>query len=176
MNENTAVDFNNPEAIEAELAADVAAESTAAAPKAPKEKKPKIVKVSYVADRDIKAGETITFDYELPASMRTRGQLLGIALEDMTDDQLRIEYRNANSVHYKTAKAGRDATKAAARLDKVKAELQKRGITVGTRGSAPRATKLDAKTIAAAIMSGKVSVADVQALLDAATEAQPAEA
>ena len=158
------VDFNNPEAIESELAA---AESTETA-KAPKEKKPakpRMIKVTYTADHDIKAGETIEFEYEVPKAER-RGQVVGIPLEEMTDDQLKIEYRNANSVHYKTVKAGRDASMAKERLDACKAEMDKRGIAPTGRGGA----KLDAETIAAAIKSGKVSAADIQALLDAASE------
>jgi len=161
--QNTAVDFSNPAAIEEELAAATAENPETT--KAPKEKKPRTIKVTYTADRDIKAGETIEFDYVLPKAER-RGQVVGIPLEEMTDDQLKIEYRNANSVHYKTVKAGRDATKAKERLDACKAEMDKRGIAPTGRGGA----KLDAETIAAAIKSGKVSAADIQALLDAASE------
>ena len=160
-----AVDFNNPEAIESELAA---AETTDTGVKAAKEKKPakpRVIKVSYTADRDIAAGETIEFEYEVPKAER-RGIVAGIPLEEMTDDQLKIEYRNANSVFYKTTKAGRDATKAKERLDACKAEMDKRGIAPTGRSSA----KLDAETIAAAIKSGKVSAADIQALLDATGE------
>lgn len=160
MEENkNVVDFNNPDAIASELAA---AESPKQ-PKPHKERKPRIVKVTFTADHDIKAGETVEFDYELPMAAQ-RGIVAGIPLEEMTDEQLKIEYRNANSVHYKTVKAGRNADKAAARLEACKAEMSKRGIAPTGRGGA----KLDAATIANAIKSGKVSAEDIQKLLDAA--------
>lgn len=162
MSENmNAVDFNNPESLAAELeAAETAGEK---APKAKKPAKPRIIKVSFTADRDIAAGETVEFEYEVPKAER-RGAVAGIALEDMTDDQLKIEYRNANSVAYKTRKAGRDASKADARLEACKAEMEKRGIqpTARTGGQ-----KIDANTIANLIKAGTVSVEDIQALLDA---------
>lgn len=167
MNENNGIDFTNPEAIEAELAAaETAASGATGEKKAKKPAKPRVIKVRFVADHDIKAGEEIEFEYELPKA-QSRGQVAGIPLEEMTDDQLRIEYRNANSVAYKTKKAGRDATKAEERLERVKAEMEKRNIAPTSRGSA----KLDAATIAEAIKAGKVSAADIQALLDAAGEA-----
>lgn len=157
------IDFTNPASIEEELTA--AAAPAAAGPKAHKAPaKPRTIKVSWIADRDITAGDLVEFDYELPKA-QSRGQLSGIAIEDMTDDQLKIEYRNANSVYYKTMKAGRDATKAKARLDAVKALMDKRGIAPTGRG----AVQLDAQSIADAIKAGKVDVADIQALLDAAS-------
>lgn len=159
----TPVDFTDAASIEAELAAAETTVAPATGTKERKPAKPRVIKVSYTADRDIKAGETIEFEYELPKA-QSRGQLVGIALEDMTDDQLKIEYRNANSVYYKTSKAGRDATKAKARLDAVKAHMDQRGIAPTARGG----TKLDAQIIADAIKAGKVSAADIQALLDAA--------
>ena len=163
---NTAVDFSNPEAVDAALAAaaeqELAAGDAAATPKAKKPAKPRIIKVTYTADHDIKAGETIEFEYEVPKAER-RGAVVGIALEDMTDDQLKIEYRNANSVHYKTVKAGRDATKANERLERVKAEMEKRGIQPTARAAAP----VTAASVAELIKSGKISVEELQSLLDA---------
>lgn len=98
------IDFTNPASIEAELTAAAAAPAASAkAPKAPA--KPRTIKVSWIADHDIATGDLVEFDYELPKA-QSRGQLSGIAIEDMTDDQLKIEYRNANSVYYKTVKAG----------------------------------------------------------------------
>lgn len=91
------------------------------------------------------------------------GTAAGIPLEEMTDDQLKIEYRNANSVAYKTKKAGRDATKAEERLERCKAEMEKRGIQPTARAAA----KVDAATVANMIKSGALSVDDIQALLDA---------
>lgn len=162
---NTAVDFSNPEAVDAALAAaeqELAAGDATATPKAKKPAKPRIIKVTYTADHDIKAGETIEFEYEVPKAER-RGAVVGIALEDMTDDQLKIEYRNANSVHYKTVKAGRDATKANERLERVKAEMEKRGIQPTARAAAP----VTAASVAELIKSGKISVEELQSLLDA---------
>lgn len=163
--ENNAVNFDDPQSVaEALAAADAAELGAEGAPKAKKERKPagpKIIKVTYTADRDIEAGETIEFDYTLPASMR-RGAVVGIPLEEMTDDQLKIEYRNANSVHYKTKKAGHDATKAAERLERVKAEMTKRGIQPTSRAN----VQVDAGTVAELIKSGKISVEDIQRLLD----------
>lgn len=167
IKENEAVDFSNPEALEAELAAADAA--TPAGAKEKKPAKPKMIKVSFVADKDYKAGETIEFDYEVPKGMSTRGAVAGIALVDMTDDQLKIEYRNANSVFYKAKKANKNPDtikKAEVRLEAVKAEMEKRGIQPTSRGAAD----VDAEGIAKLIMSGKVSVEDIQALLNAAAE------
>lgn len=161
----TPIDFNDASAIEAELAAAEAKTETAAGTTPRKPAKPRVIKVTHTFDRDIKAGETVTFEYELPKA-QARGVVAGIPLEEMTDDQLRIEYRNANSVHYKTQKAGRDTAKTAARLEACKAEMTKRGIAPSGRG----AMKLDAQTIADAIKAGKVSAADIQALLDASTQ------
>lgn len=161
--EKKAVDFTNPEAVEAELTA-AAAEDAAkkeAPKKARKPAKPRVIKVSYTADRDIKKGEVIEFDYEVPR--RRRGIVAGIPLDKMTDDQLRIEYRNANSVFYKTRKAGRDATKAEARLDRCKAEMAKRGIQPSSR----RAVKVDAAAVANLIKSGAITVEEIQKMLDA---------
>lgn len=167
--ETGAVDFTNPESVAAALQAETAAELGGSAPakKAKKPAGPKKVKVSFTADRDIKAGEVIEFEYELPVSTGTRGAVAGIPLDKMTDDQLKIEYRNANSVAYKTKKAGRDATKAEERLERVKAEMAKRGIQPTARATA----NVDANTVAKLIMSGKLSVEDIQKLLDEAGDA-----
>ena len=162
MNENeNAVDFTNPEAIAAELEA--AETAPVATPKAKKPAKPRIIKVHFTADHDIKAGETVEFDYEVPKAER-RGAVAGIPVSEMTDDQLKIEYRNANSVFYKTNKAGRDTTKAEERLNTCKAEMEKRGIQPTSRAAAQ---KIDATTVANLIKSGKLSADDIQALLDA---------
>lgn len=163
MSENkNAVDFSNPESIAEELSAAQDAGTTEAPKKAKKPAKPRIIKVTFVADHDIAAGESVTFDYEVPKAER-HGAVAGIPLEEMTDDQLKIEYRNANSVAYKTKKAGRDATKAEERLERCKAEMEKRGIQPTARAAA----KVDAATVANMIKAGTLSVDDIQALLDA---------
>jgi len=165
---NTAVDFDNPEALEAELAAAEAAPEEKKA-KAKKPAKPRVIKVKFVADRDIAAGEEIEFDYEIPKGTSTRGAVAGIPLEDMTNDQLKIEYRNANSVYYKSKKANKNPDtieKATVRLNNVKAEMEKRGIQPTSR----QTKDVDAQTIANLIMAGKVSAEDIQAFLNQAAQ------
>lgn len=157
--EANVVDFENPETIADEL---TAVEAPTVTKKEKKPAKPRVIKVHYVADHDIMAGEEVVFDYEVPKAER-RGIVVGLALEEMTDDQLKIEYRNANSVYYKTNKAGHDATKALARLDACKAEMEKRGIQPTARTGA---AKIDATTVANLIKAGKLSAEDIQALLD----------
>lgn len=71
-----------------------------------------------------------TFEVEAPAPVKKpRGQLAGIALEDMTDDQLKREIINANSVLYKAKQRGASEEVIAAnqaRVDAAKAEKAKR--------------------------------------------------
>jgi uncharacterized Zn-finger protein len=71
-----------------------------------------------------------TYEVEAPAKeKKPRGQLAGIALEDMTDEQLKREIINANSVLYKAKQRGAaDEIIAAnqARVDAAKAERAKR--------------------------------------------------
>lgn len=181
---NKAVDFNDPKSLEEELAV-VEAPKKAAPKKAKKKRAPKVIKVKAPAGakagdmfehniaeprivtitvpEGVKAGEE--FDYTLPA--RRRGVLAGLKLEDMTDDQLKIEYRNAKSVHYKQEKAGKIAPKAQERLDNVIARMEEKGISPGTRQAAKT---VDAEGIAGLIKAGKVSVEEIQALLDAPVE------
>lgn len=75
-----------------------------------------------------KCGETFTV--EVPAKeKKPRGQLAGIALEDMTDEQLKREIINAGSVLYKAKQRGAAEDVIAAnqaRLDAAKAEKAKR--------------------------------------------------
>ena len=70
------------------------------------------------------------FEVEAPAKeKKPRGQLAGIALEDMTDDQLKREITNANSVLYKAKQRGADEeiiAKHEARVEAAKAEKAKR--------------------------------------------------
>lgn len=70
------------------------------------------------------------FEVEAPVKeKKARGQLAGIALEDMTDDQLKREIINAGSVLYKAKQRGASdevIAKNQARLDAAKAEKAKR--------------------------------------------------
>lgn len=70
------------------------------------------------------------FQVEAPtAPKKPRGQLAGIALADMTDDQLKREIINANSVLYKAKQRGASEEIIAAnqaRLDAAREEKAKR--------------------------------------------------
>lgn len=70
------------------------------------------------------------FEVEAPVKeKKPRGQLAGIALEDMTDEQLKREIINANSVLYKAKQRGASEETIAmnqARVDAAKAEKAKR--------------------------------------------------
>lgn len=93
-----------------------------------------------------------TYEIEAPAKVKKpRGQLAGIALEDMTDDQLKREIINAGSVLYKAKQRGAaDEVIAAnqARLDAAKAEKAKRApVVVAEEGDAiPESVETDAET------------------------------
>jgi len=147
-----AVDFTKPEAIEADLLAAVA---DAAAPKEKKAPKPRMVTCPNCGTA-----------FELPKSLAARGVVSGIALEDMTDEQLKIEYRNANSVFYKTKKnpasKPESIERTTARLDAVKAIMD-------TRGIAPtgKTQEITAANVADMIKAGKIDLDALQALLDA---------
>jgi len=71
-----------------------------------------------------------TFEIEAPAKeKKPRGQLAGIALSDMTDEQLKREIINANSVLYKAKQRGASEETIAvnqARVDAAKAEKASR--------------------------------------------------
>lgn len=75
-----------------------------------------------------KCGET--FEIEAPVKeKKPRGQLAGIALADMTDEQLKREIINANSVLYKAKQRGASEEVIAAnqaRVDAAKAEKASR--------------------------------------------------
>ena len=171
---NKEVNFNDPTSVAAAIAEAETAEATKAEAKAeaktgaPNAKKPRVIKVTYTADKDIKKGETIEFEYTLPVSAGSRGILAGKKLEDMTDDELKIEYRNASSVLYKQQKAGnKDTTKAQARVDAVIKRMEEKGISVQKRAAAVPVT---AESVAALIKAGKLSAEDIQKLLDGSAE------
>lgn len=75
-------------------------------------------------------GDSFTIQIEEPArETKARGQLWGIELKDMTDDQLKREIINAGSVLYKATQRGAAAdviAKNQARLDAAKAEKERR--------------------------------------------------
>lgn len=62
----------------------------------------KVITLSIAAPKDLVKGETFEVEVTLPAAEKhPRGQLAGIELADMTDEQLKREIINANSVLYK---------------------------------------------------------------------------
>lgn len=78
----------------------------------------------------LKAGDKFNVTVEAPElPKQARGQLNGLTLEEMTDDQLKVELINSKSVLYKAKKRGADqATIDAnqARVDAAEAEKAKR--------------------------------------------------
>lgn len=76
--------------------------------------------------------------FEVVKEKKPRGQLAGIAIEDMTDEQLKREIINAGSVLYKSKQRGASEELIAAnqaRLDAAKAEKAKRaGVTETAEG------------------------------------------
>lgn len=89
--------------------------------------------VEVTVPEGLKAGDTFEIEVEAPvAERKPRGQLAGIALEDMTDEQLKRELINANSVLYKAKQRGASEETIAAnqaRVDAAKAEKDKRSGT-----------------------------------------------
>ena len=93
----------------------------------------KTFEVEVTVPEGMSAGDKFTIEVEAPVpEKKPRGQLAGIALEDMTDEQLKREIINANSVLYKAKQRGAaEETIAAnqARVDAAKAEKDKRAGT-----------------------------------------------
>ena len=89
--------------------------------------------VEVTVPEGLSAGDKFTIEVEAPvAEKKPRGQLAGIALEDMTDEQLKRALINANSVLYKAKQRGASEETIAAnqaRVDAAKAEKAKRAGT-----------------------------------------------
>lgn len=67
----------------------------------------KLIELEVEAPKNLKAGEKFTVEVAIPTAPRApRGMLAGIALEDMTLDQLKRELINAKSVLYKAKLRG----------------------------------------------------------------------
>lgn len=80
-----------------------------------------------------------TFEVEVPVAEKRRGQLYGLSLEEMTDEQLKREIINANSVLYKAKQRGakpETIEACQARVDAAKAEKAKRHPVVETTEAA----------------------------------------
>ena len=90
----------------------------------------KTFEVEVTVPEGLQAGDTFKIEVEVPAKVKgSRGQLAGIAIEDMTDEQLKREIINANSVLYKAKQRGASEETIAAnqaRVDAAKAEQAKR--------------------------------------------------
>lgn len=90
----------------------------------------KTFEVEVTVPAGLKEGDVFKVQVEVPvAEKKQRGQLAGIAIEDMTDEQLKREIINANSVLYKAKQRGAAETTILAnqaRVDAAKAEQAKR--------------------------------------------------
>lgn len=117
----------------------------------------KFFEVEVTVPEGLKEGDVFKVQVEVPAvEKKPRGQLAGIALEDMTDDQLKREIINANSVLYKAKQRGASEeiiAKNQARVDAAQAEKAKRQ---------PVKATVEAPAVAAAI-EGEESVYDESA-------------
>lgn len=92
----------------------------------------KFMTVEVEAPKDLKAGETFTIEVELPTpKKKPRGQLAGIALVDMTDEQLKREIINAKSVLYKAKQRGASEETIAANQARVDAALAEKAKRAG---------------------------------------------
>lgn len=93
----------------------------------------KTFEVEVTVPEGLSAGDKFTIEVEAPVpEKKPRGQLAGIALKDMTDEQLKREIVNANSVLYKAKQRGASEETIAAnqaRVDAAKAEKAKRAGT-----------------------------------------------
>lgn len=115
--------------------------------------------VEVTVPEGLSAGDKFTIEVEAPVpEKKPRGQLAGIALEDMTDEQLKREIINAKSVLYKAKQRGaaeETIAKNQARVDAALAEKAKRaGIKADADAIAPNVE---------AALEGNDSVYDEQA-------------
>lgn len=105
----------------------------------------KTIEIEVTVPEGMQAGDTFKVEVEAPvAEKKPRGMLAGLSLEEMTDDQLKRELINANSVLYKATQRGSDELVIAAnqaRVDAAKAEKAKRsGVTETVAAPALEAT------------------------------------
>lgn len=88
--------------------------------------------VDVTVPEGLTAGDTFKVEVELPEkTKKPRGMLAGLSLEEMSDEQVKRELINANSVLYKAKQRGAsDEVIAAnqARVDAAKEERAKRGL------------------------------------------------
>ena len=107
----------------------------------------KTITVEVEAPKNLKAGEKFSIEVELPTpEKKQRGQLAGIALVDMSDEQLKRELINANSVLYKAKQRGASEETIAAnqaRVDAANAEKAKRAGTKPAETASTEAGPVD---------------------------------
>jgi hypothetical protein len=107
----------------------------------------KVFTVEYEIPKGAKPGDIVTIEVELPTPQKKqRGQLAGIALVDMTDEQLKRELINANSVLYKAKQRGASEETIAAnqaRVDAANAEKAKRAGTKTAETASTEAGPVD---------------------------------
>lgn len=101
----------------------------------------KAVTLELTVPEGLVAGDVFTVEVELPTpEKKQRGQLAGISLEEMTDEQLKRELINANSVLYKAKQRGAAPETIAvneARVEAAKAEKAKRAPVMAEAIDAP---------------------------------------
>lgn len=115
--------------------------------------------VEVTVPEGMSAGDKFTIEVEVPAAVkRPRGQLAGIALEDMTDEQLKREIINAKSVLYKAKQRGASEETIAANQARVDAAMAEKAKRAGIKAEA----EADAPNVEAAL-EGNDSVYDEQA-------------
>ena len=97
--------------------------------------------VEVIVPEGLKAGDKFTVEVEMPvAEKKARGQLAGLTLDQMSDEQLKRELINANSVLYKAQQRGASAETISAnqaRVDAAKAEKAKRAPVVVAATATP---------------------------------------
>ena len=97
--------------------------------------------VELTVPEGLSAGDVFTAEIEMPAPVKKpRGQLAGLTLEEMTDEQLKREIINAKSVLYKAKQRGASKETIAAnqaRVDAALAEKAKRAPVVAQATEAP---------------------------------------
>ena len=101
----------------------------------------KSVTLELTVPEGLVAGDVFTVEVELPTpEKKQRGQLAGIPLEEMTDEQLKRELINASSVLYKAKQRGAAPETIAvneARVEAAKAEKAKRAPVMAEAIDAP---------------------------------------
>lgn len=90
----------------------------------------KVFKIEVVVPEGLVAGDTFQVEVEAPEAVKkAKGMLAGLTLEEMTDEQLKREVINSNSVLYKATQRGAAPETIAAniaRVEAVKAEKARR--------------------------------------------------